>query len=414
MESPQHVSSNRAAEHHYSQDDIERVLAHERGHVVVQTSGSTGEPKGVLIDSAALRASADATHHLLDGPGQWLLTLDTHHIAGIAVLSRSVIAGTQAITLPEGPSFTPERFSRATIQLTDSNTYTSLVPTQLHRLLHEIETGGPQAQATKPALQSYNAILVGGAATSQNDLDYARSLDIAVVTTYGMSETSGGCVYNNRPFDNVAIKLDHTNRIHIASAVLAQGYLASVDLAHRPDCVEPHPLRESDAFLTDSHGVRWHRTNDLGVIDPHSQELTIVGRADDVILSGGLNIAPALIENALGGRFSISQICVVGVPDPEWGQKVVALYTSAAAASGPEVSGPVSRISAASTNSTASPTSGSGELPVQEIKAYVIATLGAGYMPREFIKVAQLPHTTSGKIDRRTATKLATARTLKS
>lgn len=370
--------------YHYSQADLERVLHAARGHVVVHTSGSTGEPKAVVIARSALEASAQATHEALAGPGQWLLALPTHHIAGIAVLSRSVLAGTTPVAITPGTSFTSESFLRASDTLSDSVRYASLVPTQLHRLMADAESQGASGQHIIDALASYSAILVGGAATNTRLLEQARSAGANIVTTYGMSETSGGCVYNNQPLNNVQIRLDETSRIHIASPVLASGYLAHLDEHQDPQCQIEHELIDNGAFEIDSAKVRWHRTNDLGAIDPASGQLTVLGRADDIIVSGGLNIAPALIENLLGGEYGIGQLCVVGVPDPEWGHKVVALYTGAHVHVGQA-------------------------LPIEQIKAQVKSRLGVGYMPRTFIRCEELPHTQSGKVDRIEAQRIAQA-----
>jgi O-succinylbenzoic acid--CoA ligase len=172
--------------------------------------------------------------------------------------------------------------------------------------------------------------------------------------------------------------------------MLADGYISDTELENLPafpssnlPCTTAHALREDPAFITDESGVRWHRTNDLGHLDPASGTLTVLGRADDVILSGGLNIVPSHIESALTGRYGIGQACVVGVPDPHWGHKVVAVVTQ----------------------------SGADLAPLDQIRGELTATLGKGYGPRAFITVDQLPLTDSGKPDRRQVERIAQAMT---
>ncbi|NUR08526.1 MAG: AMP-binding protein, partial [Nocardioidaceae bacterium] len=147
--------------------------------LVVETSGSTGRPKRVVLSRAAMRASADATHERLGGPGQWLATLPPTYVAGLQVLFRSVRAGTDPV----------ERAA----DLTAGRTYVSLVPTQLHRLVDD------------PALARFDTVLVGGAALDPALRERADRAGVRVVTTYGMSETCGGCVYDGRPLDGVRV-----------------------------------------------------------------------------------------------------------------------------------------------------------------------------------------------------------------
>jgi O-succinylbenzoic acid--CoA ligase len=359
----------------YSLRDIDWALAHPHGHIVIETSGSTGAAKRVLLSGAAMAASGEAADRALHGPGQWLLTLPTDHIAGVNVLVRSVLAGTNPVTFDRSAPFTQSAFVRATGALTHATRYVSLVPTQLHRLLES----SPIFDESLAALQSFSALLVGGAATAPHLLERAHSLGINVVTTYGMSETSGGCVYNGTPHPQVQARIGADGRIQLSGPMLADGYLAQSGGPHSVRCAQPHELAQSDAFITDPDGTRWHRTNDLGTWDAHTNTLSVLGRADDVILSGGLNISPHAIENALAGQFGLDQVCVVGIPDPEWGARVVALVTKSTA-----------------------PTT-----PADKIKAHLIDTLGKGHAPRAYYEVDALPHTHSGKIDRAAAAQIA-------
>ena len=268
----------------------------------VGTSGSTGTPKLTMLTGGALLASAVAAHDVLGGPGQWLLAVPAHHVAGVQVLIRSLVAGTTPVCLDLAAGFTPEGFTAATGRLTGARRYTALVPTQLARLLGD-ETG-------RGALTAYDAVLVGGAGTPPALLSRAREGGVTAVTTYGMSETAGGCVYDGRPLPGALVAEDH-GRILLGGATLAAGYLGRPDLT-------------AAAFTTDAAGARWFRTDDVGHRDVEGR-WHVDGRLDDLINTGGLKVAPRLVEEALTTHVpGVREAVVVGVPDPEWGQAVCA------------------------------------------------------------------------------------------
>ncbi|PVZ08525.1 O-succinylbenzoic acid--CoA ligase [Actinomycetospora cinnamomea] len=264
---------------------------------VVTTTGSTGAPKAVLLPAAALRASADATYARIGPPGRWLLALPAHHVAGLQVLLRSARAGVPAAAMDLRDGFRPDAFAAAAADAGAS--YTSLVPTQLLRLL---DAGGPAADA----LRSFTAVLLGGAAADPVLLVRARTAGVPVVTTYGMSETCGGCVYEGRPLAGVTVTLEEDGRIRLSGATLAAGYRGAVSDADRA------------AFTADGF-----RTNDVGAWTPDGR-LRVLGRADDVIVTGGEKVAPATVERALLAQAGVREACAVGLPDPEWGARVVA------------------------------------------------------------------------------------------
>ena len=298
--------------------------------VLVPTSGSTGEPKGVLLSAAALTASATGTADRLGGPGQWLLALPTTHVAGLQVLVRSVLAGTTPVTL-EGPT-TVEAFERAASRMTGSRRYVSLVPTQLRRLLDS------------PSLPGFDAVLLGGAGAPEPLLDAARDRSIAVVTTYGMSETAGGCVYDGVPLDGVEV--DVADRIRLRGPVLAEAYRHG-------------PLRDADGWFTTSDVGRWE-----------GGRLVVLGRADDVVVTGGEKVAPAAVEDRLREHPSVDDVAVVGVPDEEWGEQVVAVVVLRA------------------------------PLTLDEARDHVSGPLPRAAAPRELRVVDALPLLASGKVDR--------------
>ena len=276
--------------------------------LVVASSGSTGAPRHVLLNASALLASASATHDRLGGPGRWLLALPAHHVAGLQVLVRSVVAGTTPEVLDLDGGFDTGRFADVAERMAAGaeRRYTAVVPAQLTRLLDD--------PAGIRALRSFDGVLVGGAATSAADRDRAKIADVRVVTTYGMSETAGGCVYDGLPLPVSEVHIDNDHHIVLGGATVALGYLG-------------RPRLTADVFAVDSDGVRWFRTDDLGAFDDDGR-LEIRGRADDLINTGGLKVAPGPVEDAIV-RFvpGVLDAVVVGSPHPTWGEAVSAAVT---------------------------------------------------------------------------------------
>ncbi len=344
--------------------------------LVVRTSGSTGAPRDVLLSAAALRASGEATAARLGGHGRWLLALPPVHVAGVQVLVRSLLAGTEPVVLAPGP-FRADAFERAVGELdrpgSPHRRYTSLVPTQLHRLL-----GSPGALA---ALRTFDAVLVGGAATAAGLLTDARAAGVRVVTTYGMSETCGGCVYDGVPLDGVEVDVDPADgRVLLAGPVLATGYRGRPDL-------------DGEAFV-ERGGRRWLRTGDLGELvtgpapddatdRPAGPVLRVLGRADDVLVTGGAKVAPAAVERVLGALDGVADVCVVGLPDQEWGQSVTAVLVLHDGARAPAH---------------------------DDVRAAVARSLGHAAAPRAVVVVESLPLRGPGKPDRAAVARLAADR----
>ena len=279
--------------------------------VVVGTSGSTGTPKRALLTTGALTASAAATTAWLGGPAQWMLALPAHHIAGLQVLLRSLDAGTTPVVMDLSAGFTTAAFVAATAGLdAGARRVTSLVPTQLVRLIDD-----PRAHAS---LLAYDAILVGGAALAPGLRRQADALAVRIVSTYGMSETAGGCVYDGLPLDGVATRIDD-GRVLLGGPTLARGYLG------RPDLTDEAFLLDADMFEPTR---RWFRTDDLGHVE--GGRLHVDGRLDDVVVTGGVKVAPRLVEEAVVEHVrGVREAVVLGLPDRQWGEVVAVLLVVA-------------------------------------------------------------------------------------
>ena len=199
------------------------------------------------------------------------------------------------------------------MELTDKIRFTSLVPTQLQRLLDSPSAG------TLAVLRRFNAILLGGGPATAELLAAARDAGVKVVTTYGSAETCGGCVYDGFPLEDVLVRVEDGGRILLGGPTVAAGYLEAPELT-------------AETFVDDD-GVRWYRTNDLGELDADGR-LTVLGRADDVVITGGLKVSAAQVQAELEKLDGVLAAFVAGVPSAEWGQALAAYV--AVADSSPE------------------------------------------------------------------------------
>jgi o-succinylbenzoate---CoA ligase len=252
--------------------------------VIIGTSGSTGEPKGVELSATALLHSARASMNRVgaaDGE-RWLCCLPVSHVAGLQVLVRSLLSGADLGVAPVAD----------VAALAGSGcAYVSVVPTQLTRLLDE--PGGAAA------LAAFAGVLVGGAAAATGLLDRARAAGVRAVTTYGMSETCGGCVYDGVPLDGVRVRAGDDGLLRIGGPVLMNGYYGAARL--------------NGEFVT----------SDLGYV--RDGRVVVRGRADDVINTGGHKVVPGEVAAVLESCPGVREVVVVGRPDPEWGQRVTAV-----------------------------------------------------------------------------------------
>lgn len=326
--------------------------------LVIATSGTTGVPKGALHTAATLAASATATAQVLGGPGSWLLALPPHHIAGLQVLLRSLAAGHDPVVLDVVDGFDPAAVPAAVDALPGPRRYTSLVPTQLIKVLDH-----PAATA---ALAGIDAILVGGAATPPRLAERARRAGLPIVRTYGMSETAGGCVYDGIALPGTEVRIDSPDetglgRVVLGGPTVARGYRAPAGAGPAD-----HP-----AFAE----TGWFRTDDLGRLDGSGDRplLQIAGRADEAITSGALTVIPQVVEAVIAELPEIEACAVVGLPDDRLGDRVVAAV----------VPRPGEAIDAAT------------------VRTAVTERLGRHAAPREVYPVPELPLRGPGKVDRR-------------
>jgi O-succinylbenzoic acid--CoA ligase len=290
--------------------------------LVIATSGSTGRPKQVVLSRAALRASADATHARLGGPGRWELNLPPTYVAGVQVLFRTIRAGEAA-----------------------ERSYLSLVPTQLVRM-----------RAEWGSLAAYDAVLVGGGPLDPAVRAEAEAAGVPVVQTYGMSETCGGCVYDGVPLDGVEVRIADDGEVLVRGPVLFDGY-------------QDEPDRTAAAFRDG-----WLVTHDLGHWAPDGR-LRIDGRTDDVIITGGLKVPARVVAGAVAGHPDVEAVEVLGVPDVEWGERVVAFVVSRE------------------------------PLVLEQVRDLVAPR---SWAPRQVVRLPELPVLPNGKTDRVLLRKLAT------
>lgn len=287
----------------------------DRGHspalapgtaVVIATSGSTGEPKGTELSAAALLHSARASLGRIGArPGEvWLSCLPPSHISGLQVLVRSLLSGVPPVVLEKLDGAATARLGRQALPGRGGGPprYVSLVPTQVRHLLDE--PGG------REALAGFGAILLGGAAVPAGLLAEAAAAGARVITTYGMSETCGGCVYDGMPLEGVSARIGPGGRIELAGPVLFSGY------------------RGRPGLTAGALDGGWFVTSDLGEMD-RSGRLTVRGRADGMINTGGEKVAADEVASVLEDCPGVREAVVVGRPDPEWGEVVTAIVVPA-------------------------------------------------------------------------------------
>lgn len=396
-----------------NQDPLGQTEDPESIALVVGTSGSTGAPKQTALSVRALRASARATERFFadypstgsakpqraasEVPAQWLLALPAHYVAGAQVLARSVLAGTTpvvAASITDGVSFTPGVFLNAAERLSYARRFVSLVPTQVHKLLEAAEANPALGSEIYDALGQFTGILLGGAPASASLLAAARELGLNVVTTYGSAETAGGCVYSGTALPGVRLRVvpedagladspvvagaEAAGRIWLGGEHLASGYLGD-------------SARTASHFFVDADGCRWYRTDDYGSLTPSAPNapenegapmLNIVGRSDDVIITGGVKVSARAVAAVLESHPAVREAVVMGIPDARWGSAVAAAIT----------------LRGASGVQSAPDTSG---VTCDMLREFCTDKLGAAGTPKYLRILADFPTASTGKPDRR-------------
>jgi O-succinylbenzoic acid--CoA ligase len=329
---------------------VERRVA-----LVVETSGSTGRPKRVALAANAILASAAASEAALGGPGQWVLALPAHYIAGINVLVRSLAAQTDPVMMPPG-RFDAIAFAEASRRLDAELRFTSVVPAQLARLVAAAENDVDVLEV----LRRFDRILVGGQATPPQLVARSIELGLNITRTYGSSETSGGCVYDGVPIGTAQARIED-GQVELAGPMLAEGYLGD-------------PERTARAFH-EADGTRWYRTGDTGEIADGL--LTVTGRLDGFLISGGIKVSLEEIERVVRAIAGLADAVAVRAPSVTWGEVPVVFST--------------------------------GALPLDELRSIVAAALGPASAPAAIVRVAAVPLLPSGKPDRVVLAELAAA-----
>jgi O-succinylbenzoic acid--CoA ligase len=321
--------------------------------LVVETSGSTGVPKRVALSADALLASAAASETSLGGPGQWLLALPAHYIAGVNVLVRSIASGTTPVFLPEG-HFDPKVFVEASDAMDAPLRFASLVPTQLLRLLDAAEQDLPVLDR----LRRFDRLLIGGQATPPGLVARALELGLNISRSYGSSETSGGCVYDGVPLTGVEVRIVD-GEVQLGGPTLAEGYLGDERL--------------TAAVFVNDRGQRWFRTGDAGELDEGI--LRVTGRLDAVIVSGGVNVSLAAIERIVSALPGLADAVAVSGPSAQWGEVPVVFSA--------------------------------GVARLDEVRSAVQAALGSAARPAVLLTLDGIPMLASGKPDRVELARLA-------
>jgi len=316
--------------------------------VVVFTSGTAGTPKGVVLSAAAFAASSTAnTEHLgWNADDRWLCCLSLAHIGGLSIVTRCTDAQRTIVLTPEQPFVASELIDAIE---THRVTLLSLVPAMLSRMLDDAPDWRPP--------EHLRAVLLGGAKASPGLIAHARNRGLPIQTTYGMSETCSQIYTGGVLLSGVEVRTHEHGHLQVRGPMLASGYI------------------DEQGFRPLTHSDGWFDTGDLGHVDSDGR-LHISGRADDCIISGGANVIPAEVENALEASPDVSAACVFGIADETWGQVVAAAIVPA----------------------SSSLADGTGKRRLAE---FLRERLASYKRPRRICVINELPLGPTGKIDRR-------------
>ncbi|MDZ5622717.1 AMP-binding protein [Nocardioides sp. HM23] len=319
--------------------------------LVVETSGSTGRPKRVALTRDAVLASVAASARRLGATGPWVLALPPTYVAGVQVIVRSLVAGHEPVVLARDPSTGSGQRGWPT----GEGWFVSLVPTQLARLLDDDDQDGAVA-----ALRRAHTVLLGGGPIDPMLRERAAAAGVHVVATYGAAETAGGCVYDGLPLDGVAVAVGESGRIRIGGPTVFEEYV------------------DDPALTAETLVDGWYLTSDAGRLDEDGR-LAVLGRVDDVVVTGGLNVPAPAVAARLRAHPAVAQVEVLGVPDEEWGNRVVAFVA--------------------------------GAITLDDARDWVAEVHPRPWAPRELVLVTEIPMLPNGKPDRQALLALAGAAT---
>ncbi|HEX2152944.1 MAG TPA: AMP-binding protein, partial [Acidimicrobiia bacterium] len=310
-----------------------------RARTILFTSGTTGPAKGVRLTAANWEAAtaASATHLAHRPEDVWLAAMPLHHVGGIAILYRSAYVGS---TVRWVPRFDPVEVAAA---MREDVTIASLVPTMLRRVL----------DADSGAYTGLRAVLIGGGPIPPGLIEEAHRRGIPALPTYGMTETCAQVAtlrpgsrprHAAHPLPGIEIRIDDGGQIQVRGEQVSPGYVDEED----------RPVGE------------WFTTRDLGEIEPDGA-IRVVGRADDVIVTGGENVSPDRVEATLAAHPGVLAAAVTGLTDDEWGETVVAVYQ--------------------------------GSAPLEEVRDWLRHRLAPYEVPRQIRVVHEIPTSSGGKPD---------------
>jgi O-succinylbenzoic acid--CoA ligase len=325
--------------------NLDKPTEFEDTAIALCTSGSTGNPKAVEISRDSLIANHEIIKSKLNGTAHWVLAINPAFVGGLTVLSRGILDGGWTYALTETGKFNVDTFSQAALIAAQANPTirTSLVWAQVIQLVNseKLET-----------LKMFNAILVGGSKVDTQQFEEIKALGINLISTYGMTESTGGVVWDGYPLAGVELRIlesdeNGTGTISIKSPTNASGY---------------RNLSELDR---ETFQAGWVNSQDLGQIN--SGLLTVIGRVDEVVISGGINVSTAAIEAVIAKCSGVEAVAVIPISDPKWGTIIAAILV--------------------------------GDFNKIEVESSVVKELGAAAKPRVLLAAKDLPILPNGKID---------------
>ncbi len=318
--------------------------------LIICTSGTTGNPKAVEISSQALLNAANKTNKKFNDPADWILAINPAFIGGLMVLTRAIVSSQKWIYgLDETDKFNPDLFISKALELfsTNKKVRTSLVNAQLMTLV---------SQGYLEALKKFDAILIGGGQISKTLYEQLKNENVNLIRTYGMTETCGGVIWDGYALENVLVRIDHPAVDGVGQIAIKSDSNATCYHGNSP---------EINKLNAQTFTNEWVLTNDLGVLK--NGELKVIGRSDDIVVSGGNNISLNSIESIIKNQIGIEDAVVFSIPDEKWGVIVAAVIV--------------------------------GQFDVSAIQQVIENELGKAAIPRIIKNAQEIPLLPNGKVD---------------